>query len=557
MDLKIEWNSPVKVKDGGIWKYQREWLIPIELRNGFFNWWRGNKFSMLVKGFTVIKRNDNWYLLETKNTTTQFEQFGSLSKPKELPLDDNFVLTPVTVKNTDGLRPWQVDAVGNIVAAIKQWGCSIDGSDLGVGKTYTACGVARELGYNIAVICPKAVKESWKRVICNHFKMKDKLIGIINYELLIRGKKDSDIASFVKNRKTGKEEFTWKLPKNTLIVWDESQKVKNWKTKNTKTCIAAWKQGYQMLFCSATAAINPLELRTVGSCLKLFKGAKQYYEWAYAHGVEKGMFGLIFDKDNPKNYKFLNKLHNDIFGKRGTRLQRDTIPNFPESEIIADCYNMDDQDIATINSIHDEMARELKALEKREKKDGDSQLTILLRARQKTELVKVPLFIDMIEEGLEQGMSVVLFVNFTETINAVSSRLNIKCIFDGKVSDKIRQQNVDDFQADKERVILVNIQSGGAGLSLHDINGKYPRLALISPTWSAVYMRQATGRVWRENSKSKSIQKIVFVDGTVEEGVCESVQAKLDNLDILNDGDLSLERFKNKYDRQKNEIIKS
>jgi superfamily II DNA or RNA helicase len=196
------------------------------------------------------------------------------------------------------------------------------------------------------------------------------------------------------------------------------------------------------------------------------------------------------------------------------------------------------------------MSRELKVLDRRAKKDGDSQLTIMLRARQKTELVKVPLFLDMIEEGLEQGMSVVLFVNFTETINAISSRLNTKCVFDGKVDGKIRQQNVDNFQADKERVILVNIQSGGAGLSLHDINGKYPRLALISPTWSAVSMRQATGRVWRENAKSKSIQKIVFVAGTVEEDVCRSVQSKLNNLDILNDGDLN-------YVRQENEIVKN
>jgi BMFP domain-containing protein YqiC len=297
-------------------------------------------------------------------------------------------------------------------------------------------------------------------------------------------------------------------------------------------------------------ATNPLELRTVGTCLKLFKGSKQYYEWAYAHGVTKGNFGLTFDKDDPSNEKFLQKLNRDIFLKRGTRLCRDTIPNFPQSEIIADCYNMDEQDVSIINQIHDEMDKELKALDKRSKKDGDSQLTIMLRARQKTEFVKVPLFIDMIEEGLEQGMSVVLFVNFTETINAISNRLNIKCIFDGKIADKVRQQNVDDFQSDKERVILVNIQSGGAGLSLHDINGKYPRLSLISPTWSAVYMRQATGRVWRENAKSKSIQKIVFVVGTVEEDVCRSVQSKLNNLDILNDGDLN-------YVRQKNEIVKS
>ena len=54
----------------------------------------------------------------------------------------------------------------------------------------------------------------------------------------------------------------------------------------------------------------------------------------------------------------------------------------------------------------------------------------------------------------------------------------------------------------------------------------------------AVAMRQATGRVWRESSKTKSIQKILFVSGTIEEKVCENVRKKLDNLDLLNDGDL-------------------
>jgi superfamily II DNA or RNA helicase len=143
-------------------------------------------------------------------------------------------------------------------------------------------------------------------------------------------------------------------------------------------------------------------------------------------------------------------------------------------------------------------------------------------------------------------MSVVVFINFTETLQAIAKRLNTKCIFDGKVGDKERQQNVDDFQSGKERVILVNIQSGGAGLSLHDIDGTYPRLSLISPSYSAVLMRQATGRVWRENSKSKSIQKIVFVADTIEEKVCENVREKLKNLDLLNDGDLTY--YEEKYE---------
>ena len=62
-------------------------------------------------------------------------------------------------------------------------------------------------------------------------------------------------------------------------------------------------------------------------------------------------------------------------------------------------------------------------------------------------------FVDMIEEAKEQGFSVAVFVNFTETLNALSNRLETKCIFDGKTPDKIRDGNVELFQEDKERVI--------------------------------------------------------------------------------------------------------
>jgi superfamily II DNA or RNA helicase len=116
--------------------------------------------------------------------------------------------------------------------------------------------------------------------------------------------------------------------------------------------------------------------------------------------------------------------------------------------------------------------------------------------------------------------------------------LGTNCVFDGKTPDKIRDKNVELFQNDNERVIIVNVQSGGAGLNLHDLNGKFPRMSIISPTYSPVYMRQALGRVWRDDAKTKCIQRIVCVANTVEEDVCRNVQQKLDNLDLLNDGDL-------------------
>ena len=507
----------------------------MKCRNEFFVYWKGNNFKLKEKGYGVKKIDNDWLLTETHTSEDEFTKKKIVNTVKS-----DEPLKSYEVKTTDGLRPWQVNAVSKLCSAIKKWGCAIDGSDVGVGKTYNACGTARELDMDIVVVCPKAVMESWKRVIKNHFKLNHRLIGVINYEMLRMGKKDSMIASYVKRRDTRRNEFVWNIPKSTLIIWDESQKLKGANTKNSETCLSALKQGYKMLFCSATNATNPLELKTVGMAIKLFENSKQYYTWLYAHGVTKGRFGLQFNDDK----EVLKKLHNDIFVNRGVRLSRDTIPNFPESQIDAECYNMEEDAQKKINGIYAEMEDELAKLQKKikkESKENTSELTAILRARQKIELVKVPLFIEMVEEAIENGMSVVVFCNFTETIDALSERLNTKCIVNGEAKyAKARQQNIDDFQADKERIILVNIQAGGSGLSLHDLNGNHPRMSLISPSYSAVLMRQSTGRVWRDSAKSKSIQKIVFVANTVEEKVCESVKRKLDNMDLLNDGDLDI-----------------
>ena len=93
-------------------------------------------------------------------------------------------------------------------------------------------------------------------------------------------------------------------------------------------------------------------------------------------------------------------------------------------------------------------------------------------------------------------------------------------------------------------MILVSVKAGGGGLSLHDLHGGHPRIALISPSYSAVEMRQVIGRIWRDDAKTKGIQKLICVANTVEEKVYHSVMNKLDNLDLINDGMLS---YDNKF----------
>ena len=533
LNLDIKWSQPVKIDTKYGENYQREALLPVKYRSQFFDYWRKNSFKLRDKGFNVSKKDDEWYLLETHPFLHDFVGFED-KKPKEV--ESTFFLAPKEVKTVSGLRAWQVDSVGKLCAAIENWDGAIDGSEMGVGKTYSAVGVVRELGVDFAVICPKAVISQWKEVIDNHFKLKSRCIGIVNYESLIRGKSESPIASYIKNKKTHKEEFIWKMPKDSIIIWDEAHKLKNFKTKNSKTCMKAYKQGIRQLFLSASIATSPLELRAIGTCLKMFKGPKDFYQFLYNNGCTKGRWGFQFNND--KNV--LNKIHKVLFSDRGTRLRRDTIPNFPECEVQVDPYNLDEDDTKRINTIYSEMQLELKKIEKKIKKDSTNELVIRLRAREKTELIKIPLIQEMVEEAVEAGMSVVIFLNFSASIDALAERLNTKCIFDGRLPDKVREQNKADFQSNKERVIIINSAAGGTGLSIGDVTGNYPRISLISPDDSAFKMKQVQGRTVRENSKSKSILRFIFISNTIEEVVAMNVKQKLDNLDLLNDGDLKI-----------------
>ena len=140
---------------------------------------------------------------------------------------------------------------------------------------------------------------------------------------------------------------------------------------------------------------------------------------------------------------------------------------------------------------------------------------------------------------IEDGNSVVIMVNFRDTITSLAKKLKTNCIIWGDNKGNERQNNIDAFQADEARVIIVNIVAGGVGVSLHDTHGNHPRVSLISPNDSAPVLRQAFGRIHRTGAKSKSLQKVIFAANTVEETVCCNVKIKLRNLDLMNDGDLS------------------
>ncbi len=423
-----------------------------------------------------------------------------------------------------------------LVDALTRIGTAADTSDPGTGKTFVAVSACVHLGLRLVVVAPKAVLPAWERVAT---LFGADAISILNYEAIKTGK--TGLGRFEGG------EFVWDLPPEALLVFDEVQRCKARDSQNAKLLIAAKRQRIKTLLLSATAASNPLEMRAIGFALGLHN-LRNFWSWAHAHGVSKGRYGMEFD-GNPEH---LARIHTLIFKdlRAGSRMRIADIPDFPSTQIIAEPVGTGKE--REIPAVYDQLKRDLNQAEANDdqgRKDeiaeeidasAANHLTILLRARQDIEHLKIGTFASMAADAVEEGMSVAIFVNFDETLREAAASCGTDCVIHGGQSAAEREEAIRRFQSNEAAIIVCNIRAGGVGVSLHDPTGAKPRLALISPTYSAQDLRQALGRVHRAGG-AHSIQRIIFAAGTVEERACAAVEAKLACIDTLNDGDLQPE----------------
>jgi superfamily II DNA or RNA helicase len=496
-----------------------------EPSQAFWVAWKGDKEGIKAAGFSLGKS----FRDAGKWEVSQWERNAANAAPvREL-------IAPAPLSNPAGLLPYQVAPVSVHVAAIANFSATIDASDTGTGKTYTALAVCRELGIAPLVIAPKAVLPSWKRA-ASHLGVT--LAGCVNYELARTGNRP-EIGVWTGKGKDERFVFAAGI---ACVIFDEAHRCKGQDTANAYLMRAAKDQGIKTIALSATLAHNPLEMRAVGSLIGLTTWSG-FWKWALRHGCSKNPWGGL---DFNGSRLVLDSLHKAIFPAHGARVRvADLGDAFPETQIAAEAYNGNGM-AGQIDAIDAEMHRELAELERRssgDKAEGRAAaLVAMLRARQRAEFVKVPLFVELAQDAIAESRSVAIFVCFRETLAAIVDRLEgsgIKCAqIKGEQTAEEREAGIAAFQADQIHCIAAMIQAGGVGVSLHDLHGNRARSSFISPTWSAVELRQTLGRVWRAGGKTKSVQRIVFVADSVEENVRRTVDAKLARLDTLNDGDM-------------------
>jgi phosphoglycolate phosphatase-like HAD superfamily hydrolase len=441
----------------------------------------------------------------------------------------------------------------------------LDRSATGTGKTYSACAALRHLKRKFIVICPKLAIPQWKRVL-EEFGLKPEFI--INPEKLSRGNtayyKRITAATYRKMYGLADTveiplfmQAAWYIPLDWVVLIDESHKMKGVDSQNAGILFNTSTQGYTCLCLSATQACTPLDMRAFGYATGLhsrqnstdrfqLREFKKFAEQAGAKWV--GKWGAqYFDSSDPESMVRIQAVHKWLteVKKCCFRLTRKDFGDiFPPTQVVAEAYDMG---VASdkIAEVYNEMETELDLLERRCENYKEHILAIITKARRHAELLKVPTIVEMLGDYNAEGRSGVVFVNYTDTIDAIIKRLSEqfdpKLIgrIDGGQSFKQRKLDMDDFNADRKHFMVCNLAAGGQSINLHDLLGNRPRSSIINPSYSAICVIQSAGRIDRAYAQSDVYQRFLFAARTIEEQVCMRFNDKNCFVTALNDGTLT------------------
>lgn len=503
------------------------------------------------------------------------------------------------------LRPHQLEPARHLQEILRRHQSAVDGSGTGTGKTYTGAFVAKSFGLPTLVVGPKVSKSPWFRA-AEHF---DDRFSFCNYELLRTG--NTPFGQWDKHVKSVRyfrcqccqlvvdlNKFepcpahakgihcleTHKRPSQygnfhfhpavKFLIFDESHRCNGMDSLNAELMLAAKRQKIKTLALSATLAQSPKDMRALGYLLDLHNDKKEveairngqlisqpsFSQWMsrYQCRWDQRFRGYKWFASKAEQSLIMRQIRDSIIPSRGVRVRSEDIPGFPKRVILPELYELDAPE--KIDGCYGRMKEALDKLSitKRDDKNPEHPLTLILRARQEVELLKIPIVQELEEDDSAKGFSIVFFVNFAQTIEELRKLYPDAGVIDGSPEGvRNRDRTVDLFQANELRRLIVNCQAGEVSLSLHDLHGDFPRMGYFFPNFSAVSAQQVFGRFQRDGGKSTCYYRVIFANKTVEMPVHRALMSKLDAMGALMDGALADDDFRPVDLRFKLEKLKS
>lgn len=542
----LEWTDPVRVGS-------RVTSMCHDVPGEFWELWKEHKDELKAAGIRAFRDDDDGHFFMTWVRGADEDQIVQQPAAQmAIPKVTRFLKSPKDFAvQCPGLHPDQRDAVWTLLQAIKR-GCrfTLDASDAGIGKTWIALTLMRLLGWNFGVICPANVVTKWTDTALEFpFELEPEFV--LSYERLKSGNHHFVQREDYTYRGKDHTRFSWQTVDQVALVFDEVHYCSGTDSLNAQLLKGAIENPHTLIHTlSATVADSPLDMRAVGFGLELHDW-KGWWQWCKRSGARPGHFGgLQFNtgiNDSPTiNQRIarvrLAQIHAHVFPGRGTRIKvGDTELWRPKNLVMAELIDVqkDHPDIqGLIQVIRDKEDQDLARAEASD--DSGVNLVTNVRARQRAETYRLPYFRRRILDLTKEGNSVVVFLNYSASIDWLLESIDGCSTIRGGMTERGRAQAMTDFQTNKHRVCICQIEAGGQSIDLDDTWGDAPRCTLISPTYKAKLFYQVIGRAYRPaTTKSMVRQWVIFAAETIEEKVGRIVQAKLHAQSLINDGDLS------------------
>ena len=382
--------------------------------------------------------------------------------------------------------------------------------DMGLGKTTSTIIAALESSSKkVLIICPATLKINWKREIENYsdksvyiaegknFSTESDFV-IINYDI---------IKNFHDTKKKGESQI---LDANfDLVVVDEAHYIKNATAQRTKLINDIVKKVDRIWLLTGT----PMTSRPIDyfNLLSLIDSpvAKNWMAYAirYCQGYQFNVGGRkVWNVMGASN---LEELRDRTLGLTLRRLKEDVL-DLPD-KIITPVY------LRLKSKLYEEVMGDYYNWYEGNPEESKSltvQFTKLTKIRQIIADEKITQTIELAENIIEQNKKVIIFCNFTDSLNKIVEHFGKAAVkVDGSMSKPQRQHSVDSFQeSDKIKVFVGNIKAAGVGLTLTAAEAVIMNDLSFLPSDHA----QAEDRAYRYGQKNNVLVYYPIFENTIE-----------------------------------------
>ncbi len=392
--------------------------------------------------------------------------------------------------------------------------------DMGLGKTTATIIAALETGAKkILIICPASLKINWQREIANYtdrsvfisegkkFSLDHDFV-IVNYDIL-------------KNFHDTKEKDKSLLNQGNfdLVILDEAHMVSNAQAQRTKIINHFVKNINRVWLLTGT----PMTSRPMNyyNLLYLIESPVAQNWMAYAIRYCQG-YQFTAGKRKVWNVTGASNLEElrDRTSKQILRRLKEDVLDLPDKIITPVYLRLQSKEYEGL------MGEYYDWYDKNP--DESTSLTVqfskLMKVRKVIANEKVKQTIEFAENILEQGKKVIIFTNFTDTLQSIYQHFGKKAVYlDGSCSNSQRQQAVDLFQNDeKVQVFVGNLKAAGVGLTLTAAEVVIMNDLSFVPAEHA----QAEDRAYRYGQKSNVLVYYPLFDNTIEGAIYDILNKK-------------------------------